>query len=196
MNLQYAAGLIDGEGYIGIQKSGGTFHVRLKVAMADKGRPALLALQSLFGGTIYHEPPRGERNSPKQVWILTGEKATDVIARLRPWLLIKAPCADIALEFQLMHKGLAPNASRGRSWTPEAKDRAEMLSRKLKDANRVGPEPTPPTLPKGRPLAIYRWGWWWEPEETLMGPVEFAGQFPTSGIMVAGHVYQIPSRPT
>lgn len=48
-----------------------------------------------------------------------------------------------------------------------------------------------PALPDAKPFAIYRWGWWWEPEESLFGPVEFEGQFPTSGMMVAGRVYDL-----
>lgn len=44
-----------------------------------------------------------------------------------------------------------------------------------------------------KPLAIYRWGAWWEPEDDLFGPVEFQGRFPTCGRMVAGHVYATSS---
>ena len=51
--------------------------------------------------------------------------------------------------------------------------------------------PEVPALPDAKLFAIYRWGWWWEPEESLFGPVEFEGQFPTSGMMVTGRVYDL-----
>ena len=60
------------------------------------------------------------------------------------------------------------------------------------DANRRGPDPEPPTLPDARPLAVYRWGWWWEPEDDLFGPMEFQGGMPASGSMIAGHLFAAP----
>ena len=63
---------------------------------------------------------------------------------------------------------------------------------RIQDANRRGLDPEPPTLPDARPLAVYRWGWWWEPEDDLFGPVEFQGGMPTSGSMIAGHLFAAP----
>ena len=45
---------------------------------------------------------------------------------------------------------------------------------------------------RARPLAVYRWGWWWEPEDDLFGPVEFQGDMPASGSMIAGHLFAAP----
>lgn len=68
-----------------------------------------------------------------------------------------------------------------------------MLQKRIKEANRRGPDPEPPTLPDATPVAVYRWGWWWEPNDSLMGPVEFSGKLPTTGRMVAGHLYAMPT---
>ena len=67
-----------------------------------------------------------------------------------------------------------------------------MLKRRIQEANRRGPDPESPTLPDATPLAVYRWGWWWEPEDDLFGPVEFTGSLPTSGSMIAGHLFAAP----
>lgn len=193
MNEQYAAGLIDGEGWIGITKSGGTFHVRLKISMTDKGLPALHAMQRLFGGKVYADRDATESNRATHSWIVTGEAAMAIIERLRPMLLVKAEAADVALEFMRMHAGLPRSARRGRIWTEDAKERAAMLQRRIQEANRRGPDPQAPNLPEGTPVAVYRWGWWWEPNESLLGPVEFSGKLPTTGRMVNGHVYAMPT---
>ena len=192
MNDEYAAGLIDGEGYIGIQETGGSFQVRLKVSMTDKGLPALHALRKMYGGKV--EPDRGATatNRASHTWRLTGESAASVIRRLRHLLLVKGAAADVALEFDAMLTAAPKRPNRGRCWTDEMRERAAMLKLRIQEANRRGPNPEPPTLPDARPLAIYRWGWWWEPEDDLFGPVEFEGQLPMNGQMISGHVYERP----
>lgn len=189
MNVQYAAGLIDGEGYIGIQESGGSFQVRLKVTMADKGTPALRSLESMFGGRIESPRPATESNRATLTWRLTGKAASLVLEQLRPHLLVKCAAADIALEMQAMVDS-SPRLPNGRAtWTDSMRERASILRSRIQEANRRGPDPVPPTLPSGTPIAVYRHGWWWEPEDDLFGPVEFQGKWPTCGRMVAGHVY-------
>ena len=192
MNLQYAAGLIDGEGYIGIQRAGGSYQVRLKVSMSDKGRAALDSLAATLGGKVNPDREATEVRRESFTWALTGERACALISDLRPYLLVKGPAADVALEFDRLHKSLERSPRRGRIWTPEALERAAMLRERIQEANRRGPDPVPPTLPPGTPTAVYRWGWWWEPEESLLGPVEFTGQLPQCGVMISGHVYSTP----
>lgn len=108
-------------------------------------------------------------------------------------LLVKGPAADVALEFRDLHQSLDRSPRRGRIWTPEALERAAMLRERIQEANRRGPDPATPDLPAQKPMAVYRWGWWWEPEDDLFGPVEFQGRLPTAGRMVAGHVYALPN---
>lgn len=189
----YAAGLIDGEGYIGIQEAGGSFQVRLKVSMSDKGMPALRRMEQTYGGKIDHDRDATEVRRESWTWRLTGQTASRVIRQIRPWLAVKAEPADIALEFQSMVDA-SPRLPNGRaSWTKEMRRRASVLRARIQEANRRGPDPTPPRLPDQTPVAVYRWGAWWEPEDDLFGPVEFTDRLPQSGLMVAGHVYSIPT---
>lgn len=187
----YAAGLIDGEGYIGIQESGGSFQTRLKVTMSDKGMPALLRMQQAYGGKIDPESRGNPKWRDSFTWRLTGQGASRVIETVRPWLMVKAEPADLALEFQSMVDA-APRLPNGRAtWTDEMRERARVLVARIQEANRRGPDPLPPILPSGTPVAIYRWGAWWEPEPDLFGPVEFTDRIPASGRMVAGHIYSM-----
>jgi hypothetical protein len=189
MSDTYAAGLIDGEGYIGIQESGGSFQVRLKVTMTDKGMVALRRMERLHGGKIDGPRAATERNRASYSWRLTGAKASELIATLRPHLLVKAEAADIALAFQAMVDA-APRLPNGRAtWTNEMREKAAVFMRRIQDANRRGPDAPAPALPSGSPVAVRRWGAWWEPEEDLFGPVEFTGKLPQSGLMVAGHIF-------
>jgi hypothetical protein len=190
----YSAGLIDGEGYIGIQEAGGSWQVRLKVTMTDKGLSALRMMQRLHGGKIDGpRKPQNEQARESYTWRLNGKAAVELIAELRPLLIVKGEAADVALAFQQMVDS-APHLPNGRAqWSDPMRERATMLMRRIQDANRRGPDPDPPTLPKMRPLAVYQWGWWWEPEEDLFGPVEFTGRIPTSGMMCSGHLYELPT---
>jgi hypothetical protein len=193
LHLSYAAGLIDGEGYVGIQEAGGSMQVRLKVAMTDKGLPSLRAMHKTFGGHLSQDRPEGLRRRSSHVWRLNGRKATDLLDRLLPMLLVKAEPARIALEFQAMIDAAPKRTNRQAVWTEDMHRRARIFRARIQDANRTGPDAPPPALPDARPLAVRRWGEWWEPDETLFGPVEFVDRFPTWGRMVAGHIYPLPT---
>lgn len=189
----YAAGLIDGEGYIGIQEAGGSFQVRLKVSMSDKGLPALRRMEQVYGGKVEPDRPATDVRRESWTWRLTGQAAARVIEAVRPHLLVKAEPADIAMAFQAMVDA-SPRLPNGRAtWTTDMRERASVFRARIQEANRRGPDPEPPALPAGQPVAVYRWGAWWEPEEDLFGPVEFTDRMPMHGLMVAGHVYSTPA---
>lgn len=193
MELSYAAGLIDGEGYVGIVEAGGSMQVRLKVAMTDKGLPSLRAMRRTFGGRLAQDRPNGERTRASHVWRLNGGQAAELLERLLPLLLTKAEPARIAVEFQRMIDAAPRRTNRQAVWSDDMHRRARIFRARIQDANRTGPDPSPPVLPNVRPLAVRRFGEWWEPDETLFGPVEFEGRLPLSGRMIAGHVYPLPT---
>ena len=195
MNEQYAAGLIDGEGWIGItsRSRGKTYEINVKVSMSDKGVPALKAIAELFGGKALPDRDATDIRRPTWRWQLTGIAAAAALRRVQPYLLIKQNQCQIALEMAAMLEDAPVGRGGGKKWSPEMSDRAHMLMLRIKDANRRGPDPQAPNLPSGTPVAVYRWGWWWEPNESLLGPVEFSGKLPTTGRMVNGHMYAMPT---
>lgn len=190
----YAAGLIDGEGYIGIVEASGYLSVRLKISMSDKGRPALDLMAKTYGGKVTDERPADDKTRATLVWRLSGSKASEVIRRVYPWLQVKREIARLALEYQEIIDTRAERRPNGhKAWTEEMRRTARIYRDRIKELNRRGPDPERRPLPPLKPLAIYRWGAWWEPDESLFGPVEFQGQFPMSGSMIDGHVYARPT---
>jgi hypothetical protein len=186
--VEYAAGLIDGEGWIGITSRGRgeTYEINLKVSMSDMGLPALRALEGVFGGKAIPDRDATDTRRPTWRWQLTGKKAAAALRMAAPHLLVKREQCRVALELMEMVEAAPMGRGGGTQWTPEMSQRAELLRQQIKHLNRRGPDPD---LPKQTPLAVYRWGAWWEPEDDLFGPVEFRGKFPACGRMMAGHVY-------
>lgn len=100
--LAYAAGIIDGEGYIGINKkyskthsSGYQYHIRIDVTMTDFCIP--IWLQSQFGGSVYIH--KGI-NKPDMRWNITCRDAEKFLIAILPFLIVKKKQAELALQFQ------------------------------------------------------------------------------------------------
>ena len=65
-------------------------------------RPVVVLLQENYGGSI-HENRHDLRNPKNRIqfnWIAPSRQAADFLRRIRPYLIIKADQADLALEFQ------------------------------------------------------------------------------------------------
>jgi hypothetical protein len=95
--LAYMAGFIDGEGCIriGVSKSLGHSPChRLELIVANTDVKPLLKMQEVYGGHV-----RGRRKDSLMYWTVYNDVAIQVIKDIRPYLITKAPQADVALEF-------------------------------------------------------------------------------------------------
>ena len=99
--LGWAAGIVDGEGCIQIVKRQGvkgyTYYLtRLSVTNTD---PRVTErFKAAFGGSISRQRMmKSTRQKTKYQWMVNATKAERIILLLRPWLLVKAEQADIAL---------------------------------------------------------------------------------------------------
>lgn len=190
----YAAGLIDGEGYIGLHETnqGAHFTLSLEISMTDKGLPALNRMAAMYGGKVANNQAATSVKREAFKWRLSGRAAATVIRAVRPGLLVKAPAADIALEFWSMVEN-APRLKNGNAqWSADMRRLGRMYVARIKEANRRGPDPV---LPSTSPIAVYAGGSWWEPDDSLFGPVPFTGRFPASGSMRSGRVFELASLP-
>ena len=108
--LAWAAGFIDGDGFITIQNrtskvNGKTYcgHY-LRVGACQAHQNVLLELQSLFGGSIREKNsgPNRERYNRKQQWIwtLSTNQAAECLKQLIPYMIHKKEVALLGLEFQ------------------------------------------------------------------------------------------------
>lgn len=92
----YLAGIVDGEGCIGIGRRKKYITVTLQISNTDL---ALLGwVKDKCGGNIY--PVKNSRiDNRKQayVWSRAGRIARDIIVLIRPYLIVKAAQADIVL---------------------------------------------------------------------------------------------------
>ena len=101
--IAYIAGLIDGEGTIGIYRQTGTKSFHLKVLITNCS-PALFDwLRPRFGGGIGH----GKKNRPwhRQVYqvVLQQRAAVDMIQLCRPYLVIGRRVSDSELSKRLRY---------------------------------------------------------------------------------------------
>ena len=103
-DLAWAAGIVDGEGSIGLIRmkrydnygTGVTYDLRLDVGNTD---PRMLKkLQDLFGGSISRSMEKRENRKPCATWHLHGSNAANVLAAIRPYLVIKGEQADVAIK--------------------------------------------------------------------------------------------------
>lgn len=108
--LAWAAGFIDGDGFITIQNrktivNGKEYSSQyLRVGACQAREDVLKELQSLFGGSIKEKnsgPNREKYNRKKQwVWSLSTNQALEALKQLVPFLIHKKEVALLAIEFQ------------------------------------------------------------------------------------------------
>lgn len=103
--LSYIAGLIDGEGYIGMSKHSENrrnkqtyyYQISIKVGMTNKLGPELL--YKAFGGYLYHETRKAPKKNVWQ-WNLCGQKnVLPVLHKLLPYLIVKKKQAEKLIEY-------------------------------------------------------------------------------------------------
>ena len=105
-DIAYLAGLVDGEGYIGIKRTSHknrvspAYHARIQVRMVDE--PAIAFLADTLGGTYHYERPHAARGRPLYCFQASDAKAEYILRSLRPYLRVKARNADTALEFRAL----------------------------------------------------------------------------------------------
>lgn len=95
--LAYAAGLIDGEGHIGIvtpQRGKGN-HYRLQVEVRNTDARLVKWLHDEFGGSVMYVKRVQPRHRPVWIWTVQGRKAELFLRSIRPYLIGKAERADV-----------------------------------------------------------------------------------------------------
>ncbi len=100
IDLAWAAGIVDGEGSIGVYSGGrhGTRRVQyaLRLSVVNCDPRMLLRLREMFGGGL---KPRTNVRRNKWEWAVYSTSAGRVIKMLQPYLVCKADQAALALEF-------------------------------------------------------------------------------------------------
>lgn len=130
--LAYAAGIVDGEGCIFIGNRGGnaTPKYTLKVEVCSTTPVVLRWLRNRFGGNITNATTPSDKQKPQQRWSVSTAAAGKFLAAIRPYMVIKAEQADLAIQFQLRMN----HHRRGRSpMLPEETEIRAGMARQLSD---------------------------------------------------------------
>jgi hypothetical protein len=130
--LPYLAGLIDGEGHIGIGVSKNPKGERrwyLRFACHQVNPAPLLLLKERFGGSIVFTERNGTHRSLHE-WLSGSMLAYEAIKALRPWLIVKAAEADLAIEYQEV---LLARGTRRSPLSAEEQEKRESLYRRMRD---------------------------------------------------------------
>lgn len=103
-DLAYLAGIVDGEGYIGITADHRTRNPdrpcwRLRVAVTNTNEWLMQHLKfSIGGGTIILRSDK--RQKPCYQWEIGNRKAAEFLKLILPYLRLKRPQAELAIKFQ------------------------------------------------------------------------------------------------
>lgn len=93
----WAAGIVDGEGYIRVEKYK---QQRGRVRVDNTDIRILEKLKEYYGGKIYQNIRKNRPNSkPCWFWVITGIKTIDFIKCIYPYLISKKEQADVIISF-------------------------------------------------------------------------------------------------
>lgn len=101
----YAAGFFDGEGNITIAVNRNVRGARgdiynMRVGASQNNPAPLLWLRDRWGGTIHAMKRRTDTGNITHQWWIFARSAEKFLTAVRPYLIVKAERADIALAFQ------------------------------------------------------------------------------------------------
>ena len=131
--IAYAAGILDGEGTIGIPRQGKRgFRLYIQIGLNHKGWGVLDFLKENFNGKLYTPfQPKGNR-SIQRTCAWSGNSAATFLEKVFPYLIIKKAQAELGLSFQRMMD------NKGRGWTQFFLEKGEEYHLKMKEFNSKG----------------------------------------------------------
>ncbi len=131
-DIAYTAGLVDGEGCITIHQRPGRNYIELFITNTD---PRMIGwLHERWGGAATWLYPTNPRHKPRGKWEVAARQAAAILPIIRPYLIVKAAQADLALAYQ---------ATMGRQGTrivpPAQRAERDRLFTVMRGLNRKGP---------------------------------------------------------
>jgi len=197
LTAAYVAGLIDGEGCIGItvnnRRTKPTYQARIDVGMSEKALPLLEALRRQYGGSLSKTRESTSAWGAAWRWALTSRAETTPFLRaIKPHLMLKAEQADLALRLLAMVGTLPKTADGKPKWTDQARADAATIRAQVMDLNRKGPTVTQ----QAGWFARYVGGQWLTDQRSLLDPTgweKFSGTWPAWGMTRRGSAFALPT---
>ena len=204
-NLAYVAGLIDGDGSVGVacqrrgsQKDRWSYYASVTIGMTEPAKPILEWIHQEWGGSLHSHKTAGEKECPAWQWRVTGDKAQAILRKLLPHLRLKGPQARLALEVERIRASLPRTNNGGSDWTPQARAECETIKQKIHGLNAKGPgaKSVEDSFLPVRPIAE------WNPQTQLWETdqmdlfsgrrVPYSPPWPTSGMTRSGRLLPLP----
>ena len=141
--LGYVAGIIDGEGTIGINRATFPKQPQLSVrytailSVGNTDYKVIDLLLSLFGGHVVIRPAT-ERHKKFHVWLARGPHARAILELVGPHLLLKRAQSELLIEFVRDFRSFK-GGPRTRRIGADELARRERIWRAIKSLNRTGP---------------------------------------------------------
>lgn len=105
-DLAYVAGIIDGEGHIGLHcRNDRKLRYRLRVSVSNTNEWLIQWLHFNFEGYVYEVIMKNPKWKKQWKWSLSSNMAMEFLKLVYPYLRIKKPQAEIAIEFQSQRRG-------------------------------------------------------------------------------------------
>ena len=108
-DIAYIAGLIDGEGYIGIKKSSvrkdcvnPNYHARIQIRMVEE--QAIKFIAETLGGSYYKEKAHCNNGRPLYCYQASDKIAEETLKKVLPYLKVKEHSAKKVLELRELQK--------------------------------------------------------------------------------------------
>ena len=123
---QYIAGFFDGEGSITVTKD-----LCIQVVIGQNDEDILIAIANFFGSGTLSAPKI--RRGHKQCYVLRwcSKKATSVLERILPYLVLKRYRAELAIKAQ----SFVVHAHAGKPVPRENREKRELLAKEIKGIN-------------------------------------------------------------
>lgn len=150
INLQYLAGFIDGEGWIGIYKAkpngypqkSARYTLEVGIGQTLKGKKLFEQLVKQFGGRVSFYQPKTKNAKAQCKFVILGNNALKLLIFIEPFLILKKEQAKICIKFQKEKSGLniKNNNFRGKLVPIHITKKRENYYQSLKLLNQKGNE--------------------------------------------------------
>ena len=137
-DMAYAAGIVDGEGCIYLDKHQDkrgnrsmAYVLRVKVAMTDFDVP--FWFEKMFGGWVgYNNFDNDPTRRPQAIWGMASTQAIEFLEIIEPYIKIKLPQIDIAYCFG---QTISKKKGRHKKLSSNILEAREILYKKMRNAN-------------------------------------------------------------
>jgi hypothetical protein len=133
-DLIYLAGIIDGEGSIGISPNGASYIIKLQVY--NNSLVLIKWVQKTFGGTIYTTEPKKKAHARSYTVRWLGTAAVPLLRKVKSFLKIKRKQAYLAIQTCVLQ---SRRRNKNRKFSTKTREFLVEANEEMHKLNRRGP---------------------------------------------------------